>query len=100
MPDTEIIYYIIKLILGGFIAFLAILAWSRTGDSAWMCMIAGIVITYAGIVYDLLKFLGVVIGEKISYKNLSVTSLLFTIIPSLFFMASFIIMIKRNSESR
>ena len=56
MPHSELILYIVKLILGGMAAFSAILLWNRTGESSWMCIIAGMVISYAGTVLSKWEF--------------------------------------------
>ena len=60
MLESEVIFYIVKLIFGGITAFLAILLLSRTRDSAWIFMICGAIFSYAGLVFELLLKIGIV----------------------------------------
>lgn len=94
--QTNLLLLIIKLIVGGIAAFLAIMLWSRTRDVAWTCLIAGVVTSYAGIVYDMLMQLGVVISGGVAVAGIQIVTLLFAVVPSCFFIAAFIIMIVRN----
>lgn len=98
MEQTELIIYIIKLVLGGAAAFTAILLWSRTGESAWMCIIAGIVVSYGGIVYSLLVELGILSVDRLRIGNLPLTSLVFAAVPSVLYILGFSIMISRTSS--
>ena len=44
--NALIIFYIVKLVLGGLLAFLAIMLWSKTRDPAWMALVAGAITGY------------------------------------------------------
>ena len=57
MLEAEILIMIIKLVLGGIAAFLAILVWSKTRDGAWFFLVSGTILGYCGIVFDMLRFL-------------------------------------------
>ena len=59
MEQTELILYIIKLILGGLCAFFALLVWSKNREGAWISLVFGVVISYAGTVYNMLIDFGV-----------------------------------------
>lgn len=96
MEENEIILYIIKLILSGIAAFLAIALWSKTRDAAWMSLVAGAVTGYAGIVFELLVKMGVIIVGGIRLAGIPLSSLFFTVIPSLFFILAFILMLNRT----
>ncbi len=96
MTDPQIILYIIKLVLGGIAAFLAIMLWSRTRDASWMSLVAGAVTGYAGIVYELFVRLGVILESRVEFYGIPLSSLLFTVIPSLFFILAFILMLLRT----
>ena len=98
MVDSQLIFFIIKLALGGLTAFFAILLWSKTGDAAWMSLIAAIVINYAGVVYAMLIQLGILAEGKLLIYGLPLTSLLFTIVPQVFVILSLILMIVRTSR--
>lgn len=91
--QPDMLLHCIKLVLGGIAAFLAILLWSKTREAAWIAVIAGIITAYAGIVYNVLVVFGIAV-EKSSVPaiaGMNIITLLFTVIPQLFFIAAFII---------
>lgn len=94
----EVLLFIIKLIAGGIVAFLSILLMSRTMDFAWAMMVAGFLFSYAALVYELLIKLGVLVVSKYSLFGIPVTTLLFTILPSICFTASFTVMIIKSRK--
>jgi hypothetical protein len=96
MIQPDLILFIVKLILGGITAFLAILLWSKTRDAAWMSLVAGAVTSYAGIVYDMMVELGIIVPESISVAGIPLVELLFSIIPGCFFILAFILMLIRT----
>ena len=96
MISSEILFYIIKLALGGIAAFLAIMLWSRTRDAAWMCIVAGAVTGYAGMVYELLEKLGIILAGTVQLHGIPVSSLLFALVPGLFIILGFILMLVRK----
>ncbi len=96
MIDAEIKFYIIKLIFSGIAAFLAIMLWSKIRDAAWMSLVAGAVTGYAGIVYELLQKLGIILAGKTQVLGIPLSSLMFAIIPSLFVILAFILMLLRT----
>lgn len=96
MESSEILLYIVKLVLGGILAFLAIMLWSRTRDAAWMSLVAGVVTTYAGLAYELFVKLGIILESRLEFFGIPVSSLIFTIVPSIFFILAFILMLFRT----
>lgn len=100
MQNTELILIIIKLILGGIASFLAILLWSRTRDIAWMCMVAGTLASYAGLMYDMISFLGLVEKTIITIGTypLPIADMLFTVTPSILYITAFMLMISRSKR--
>lgn len=96
MTQSQMILYVIKLILGGALAFSAILLWSKTKDAAWMCLVVGAVCRYAGLVYDMLVTLGIVLTEGIKIFDIPITTLVFISLPDLFFILAFILMLRRS----
>ncbi|MBQ7158132.1 MAG: hypothetical protein IJS09_01720 [Treponema sp.] len=96
MEQSEIILYIIKLILSGIAAFLAIALWSKTRDAAWMSLVAGAITGYAGMVFELLVKMGIIIAGGIQIADIPLSTLLFAIIPTLFFILAFILMLRRT----
>ncbi len=93
---SEIVLYIIKLVLSGVMAFFAIMLWSRTKDTAWMCIVAGVVTGYVELVYELLCALGVVFEKGPYIAGISLMTLIFTVVPFIFFIAALILINIRN----
>ena len=56
--NHEIVLFIIKLILGGIAAFMAIFVMSKTRDASWMFLVAGFLFSYAALVIELMEELG------------------------------------------
>jgi hypothetical protein len=100
MPQQEIGLFAIKLVLGGFTAFLAILLWSKVYDAPWMALVGGAITGYAGIVYDMLRAIGVVDYRPKVGAGISLGTLAFTVVPLLFVITAFILMIARNRALR
>jgi hypothetical protein len=92
------ILIIIKLVFGGLASFFAILLWSKTRDFAWMSLVIASLCTYAAIVYDVLENLGVIPVGLYTFYGISIASLFFAIVPSIFYIISFAIMLKRLSK--
>lgn len=98
MSRSEMILYVIKLVMGGLTAFSAILLWSKTKDNAWMSLVIGAITSYAGLVYEMLVDLGVIVftGYIIPVVELPLITVLFTVVPSLFFIIAFVTMLIRS----
>ncbi|MBQ9622297.1 MAG: hypothetical protein IJJ71_09460 [Treponema sp.] len=100
MTETEIIFFIIKLFLGGVIAFLAIMLWSRTRDFSWMFLVFAAVTGYSSIVFDLLLRLGFVTAREISIlgNEIPLVQLVLAIVPGLFVIMAFILMLIKTGR--
>lgn len=94
MEQSQIIIWCAKLILGGIAAFFAILLWSKSRSGSWMCIVAGILISYAGIIYDMMLSLGILPQEKIMVYGIPVITMCFTAIPYLLLIIALILIIK------
>jgi hypothetical protein len=94
--DPKILLFIIKLISGGIVAFLAILLMSKKRSVAWSFMVSGFLLTYAALVYELLIELGVLTATKYALWNIPVSTLICVILPALCYITAFIIMLIRN----
>lgn len=94
--DSEILFFIIKLVFGGIVAFFAIMLMSKSRDAAWMTIVGGFLFSYASIVYELMVKLGVVLGNGICVFGIPLVQLIFAVVPSLFYIAAFIIMLLRK----
>ncbi|HOE07933.1 MAG TPA: hypothetical protein PLV89_03575 [Treponemataceae bacterium] len=98
MSTGTLILSVIKLVAGGLAAFFAILLWSKTRDTAWMSLVAGTVTSYAGVVYEMLSGFGLFPSGMIELFGIPIASLFFTIVPPLFYIAAFIIMLSRTRK--
>jgi hypothetical protein len=96
MAQSEIVLYCIKLVLGGIAAFFAIMLWSKTRDSSWMSLVASVVTAYAGVVYEMMIKLGIVVESSFLVFGIPVVTLIFTIVPPVFLILAFVLMVIRN----
>ncbi|MGI5173791.1 hypothetical protein H0R92_09340 [Treponema sp. OMZ 840] len=97
--QADMVLYIIKLVLGGIAAFLAIMLWSKTRDAAWIALVAGTLIAYAGIVYDVLSVFGINAFHNnagIEIGGVPLASVIFSFFPQLFYIAAFLIALIRK----
>ena len=89
--NPQILLFIIKLVLGGIAAFLAIFVMSKTRDASWMFLVAGFLFDYAALVVDLMTELGIFAVDFVLVAGMPLVSLLSAIIPSVMFITAFII---------
>ncbi|OHD81191.1 MAG: hypothetical protein A3J97_13490, partial [Spirochaetes bacterium RIFOXYC1_FULL_54_7] len=76
--------------------FLAIVVWARTRDAAWMLIVVGIVAGYADILYSLLLKFGLAPERGLLIGGVPVLSVIFPVLPWLFFSVGFWVMISRK----
>lgn len=96
MQQADITLAIIKLAAGGITAFLAIMLWSKTRDVAWMSLVAGFITTYARMVYETMIDLHIITAAGPVVWGLPLSTLLFNIVPFVFFILAFILMLARR----
>ena len=77
MLESEVVFYIVKLVFGGITAFLAILLLSRTRDSVWIFMVCGAIFSYTGLVFELLLKVGIISEFSLKIFNLPFVPLFF-----------------------
>ncbi len=94
--NSQILLFIIKLVLGGIAAFLAIFVMSKTRDASWMFLVAGFLFSYASIVIDLMAELGIISVDAVLVFGMPLISLLSAIIPSVMFITAFIIKLAKK----
>ncbi len=95
--NHEIVLFIIKLILGGIAAFLAIFVMSKTRDASWTFLVAGFLFSYASLVIELMAELGIFDINSILVAGFPLIPLLCAIIPSAMFITAFIIRLCKKS---
>ena len=96
--NPEILMYIIKLVLDGIIAFLAILLMSKNRDSSWMCLVAGFLLSYAALIFNLMIKLGIFAVSTFCIFGIPLSTLLCEVLPSLFFIFAFILMLIKSNR--
>ncbi len=94
--DPKILLFIIKLVTGGIVAFLAILLMSKRRTLAWSFMVSGFLLSYAALVYELLIELGVLTATKYGLWGIPVSTLICAVLPSICFILAFILMIAKR----
>lgn len=92
----EILLFVIKLSIGGIVAFLAILLMSKNRDAAWMSIVAGFLFSYVATVLELLTKLKILSPSSITIFGIPINSFIFAIIPNIFFIIAFIIMLMKK----
>ncbi len=98
MQQPEIIFYIIKLVFAGIIAFLAILLLSKTREPAWLCLCCACIIFYAGLIYEMLLKIGIASDFSLRIAGIPLFLILATAIPSLLVIIAFVLMIARSGR--
>ena len=91
--EPRILLFIIKLIAGGIVAFLAILLMSKKRTAAWSFMVSGFLLTYAALVYELLIELGVLTATKYGLWGIPISTLICVVLPAVCYIIAFIIML-------
>ena len=94
--EPKILLFIIKLVAGGIVAFLAILLMSKKRSAGWAFMVSGFLFSYASLVYELLIELGVLTATKYGLWGIPVSTLICASLPSVFFIIAFIIMLAKR----
>ena len=89
--NPQLVLFIIKLVLGGIAAFLAIFVMSKTRDASWMFLVAGFLFSYAALVVDLMIELGILNAQSIIIFGLPLIPLLCAVIPLVLFITAFIL---------
>ena len=94
--EPKILLFIIKLVAGGIVAFLAILLMSKKRSAGWAFMVSGFLFSYASLVYELLIELGVLTATKYGLWGIPVSTLICAALPSVCFIIAFIVMLAKR----
>ena len=94
--EPKILLFIIKLVTGGIVAFLAILLMSKKRTVAWSFMVSGFLLSYAALVYELLIELGVLTATKYGLAGIPVSTLICAVLPAACYITAFIIMLAKR----
>lgn len=85
-----------RLLFGAIAAFLAIVLWSKTRDSAWMFVVIATIVAYGDVVYATLETLGLVEAELLVVAEVSLFRVILANLPTIFYAIAFAIMVFRR----
>lgn len=94
LSDGKVIELLIRLVLGAIASFFAIASWPRTRSVSWMFIIAGILASYAGILYQALRAFGLFSGPVFLIYGASLGSLISDNVSILCFICACIVYIR------
>ncbi|MCI6798102.1 MAG: hypothetical protein ACI4MA_09305 [Treponema sp.] len=97
MNYGQIVIFGAKLVFGGIAAFLAILLWSKTRRAGWLCLSSSVLISYAGIIYEMMVDMGILSAGNFFVYGIPVLRLCFAVVPALFLITALILIIKELS---
>ena len=96
MDTQSLVFIISRLAVGAGAAFLAILLWSRTRDSAWMFIVVGTIFRYGQIMYNTFGLFGIVEEDIVLLPGYLGLDTVLENLPYLFFIIALIIMLRRT----
>jgi hypothetical protein len=100
MDWGQIILVYSRLILGAAAAFLAIMLWSKTRDTAWMLIVIGTITAYIAIVYSILEISGFTAGIDWFIGSVSLVAIALPALSMFLFIAAFLVMIIRQYKKK
>jgi len=100
MDSGQIVYILSRLSLGAVASFLAIMLWSKTRDVAWMLMVIGTIAAYVETVYSILNLFGISGKVIFTIGSVPILSILLPCLPTIFFVAAFVVMVFRKYRRR
>jgi hypothetical protein len=100
MDSGQIVIISSRLALGALASFFAIILWSKTRDVAWMFVVIGILAAYVETIYSIMELLGIGGSWLPRIGSVSLTAIVLTVLPSVFFIAAFLVMVTRRYRYR
>ena len=97
LSDGMVFDLLFRLVLGAIASFLAIISWTKTRSLAWMMVIAGILASYAGTLYQALRLFGLFSGPEILFFGASLGSLVSENLPVVCYIVAFILFLRREN---
>lgn len=94
--NSELILFIIQMVVQGIVSFLAILVMSKTRAPSWMFIVAGFLFSYVALIFELMIKLGVLTNITATLFGLPLLNLLSITIPGLFFIIGLILKLFRK----
>lgn len=96
LSDGAVFELLVRLSLGALASFFAIISWTRTRNLYWVCVIAGILSTYAATLYRALRSFGLFAGPQILVLGAPLGTLISDNLSVLFFLSACILYIRSN----
>lgn len=96
LQNPELFELLVSLVFGAVASFLAIMVWTKTANLAWILVVAGVLASYAGLLYRTLRLFGFFSSSSIPVFASSLGSLLSTNIPQALFIAALIAFLFRE----
>jgi len=90
LQSPELFELLVSLVFGAIASFLAIMVWTRTASLAWILVVAGILASYAGLLYRTFRVFGFFSTSSIPVFASSLGSILSANIPQVLFIAALI----------
>ena len=90
---------LVKLLMGAVGTFCAILLWSRSRDVAWVLVVIGVLVSYAGIIFDTVDRFGLVTWDGFIVAGLPGFALIQAVLanlPMLLYAIAFIVVLTRG----
>src|SRR5512147_1511591 len=90
---------LVRLCVGALGTFCAILLWAKTRDIAWVLVVTGVLLSYAGIIFDTLGRLGLFGWEDLPLLGIpagQLARLVLDNVPTLLYSAAFLVTVARR----
>ena len=100
MERAEIVLLVLKLLLGGLTAFLAILLWARIGNGVCIAFLMAALTGYVGILMEVLEAVHVITFDAKTLAGIPLGSLIFTLVPFIFYILAFVMLLSRSGGKR
>ena len=100
MDSGQVTYILSRLSLGALASFFAIMLWSKTRDVAWMLMVIGTIAAYVETVYAILNLFGISGWDLFTIGSMPLISIVLPCLPTVFFIAAFVVMVVRKYRRR
>jgi len=94
--DGIVLELLVRLVFGGVAAFFAIVLWTRVRDAAWILVIAGILASYAALLYEILGYFGFFPTTGLTLWGMNPARLISDNVSVICFIVAFILMIRQN----
>jgi hypothetical protein len=100
MDPGEAVYILSRLFLGALASFFAIMLWAKIRDAAWMLLVFGTIAAYVETVYAILNLFGVTAINRFTIGSMPAASIVLPCLPTIFFIAAFMVMVFRKYRHR